>query len=240
MKKKIAIVKLGHIDHLLNIDKIKNWSSSLFEIVHIHCIDYLPDSDVEDGYLDKKYTRNGLSEKMKCPTDCDYAIGIMRYRFEDNFYLHRINKKCGVISLNGIEDILRKESISLENFIIKQIYEIVALTHLVGDMSSDEVYKYVHLDTRGCLFDMNGERTDILYNTEKPIICDSCREAFRKQQINSDVVKKLERELPKIRKPFIISIEKKIKKYPLLSVIISALVPITLSIIANLICELIE
>lgn len=240
MKKKIAIVKLGHIDYLIDIEKIKKWTSKLFEIKDVHCIDYLPESDVEDGYLDKKYSRNGLSEDIKCPASCDYAIGIMPYRFQDNFYLHRISSKCAVISLYGIDEILRKDNISLENFIINQIYEITALTHLVEDMSSDNVYKYIHLDTRGCLFDMNGERSDILYNTENPIICDSCRESFRKQQIDSNVIKILENELPRIRKPFILKIEKKIKQHPFVSVILSALISIVLSIIANLICKLIE
>lgn len=235
MKSKITIIKLGHIDHFVNIQKIKKWKSNLFEVINIQCVEHLPDSEIIDGFLDQKFTKEKLSEIISCPKGSDFAIAIMPYRFIDNFYMHRIRNNCVVISLCGISDILEKDNISTENFIIKQIYEICAIKNLVNDIASDDVYQFVHLDTRGCIFDMNGQRSDILYNTEKPIICESCKNTFKKKQINAEIVSILEKELKRIKKPLILRIERYIRKYPLVSVILSILLGISLNLISNLI-----
>lgn len=233
MKSKVTLIKLGHINHFVNIEKIKKWKSKLFEVVNIQCVEHLPDTDSWDGYLDQKFTRDELNKIISCPKDSDFAIAIMPYRFVDNFYMHRIGNNCVVISLSGIPEILEKDNISVENFIIKQIYEICAIKNLVNDISSEDVYQFVHLDTRGCIFDMNGERSDILYNTEKPIICESCKTTFKKKQVNSEIVSILEQELKNIKKPLVLRIERYIRKYPLVSVILSAFVALLLNLIAN-------
>lgn len=240
MKIKITLIRLGHIRHLVNLENIKKWKSNIFEIEEIQCLEYLPESNIEDGYLDQKYTKGELDKKISCPSTSDIAIAIMPYRFIDNFYMHRINEKCVVISLFGIPEILELDNISIENFILKQIYEICAIRNLVNDISSDDVYRIVHRDTRGCLFDMNGNREDILFNTEKPIICESCIDKFKKKQINSNIISTFEKELKKIKKPLILRLERRIRKYPFASLIISGLIAISLNLIASLIWDVVK
>ena len=238
MKYKVALIRLGHTQHLVDFQLIKKWKSKLFTITTIQCREHLPDSDIADGYLDVKYSREELRSLVSCPYDCDYAVAIMPYRFTDNFYMHRINPECAVISLYGIPDILKADNIAIEHFIIKQLYEICAIKHLMSNIYEDDVYKFMHLDTRGCLFDMNGERADILYNTEHPIICEECKGKFKSRQIELEVVSQFEKELKRIKKSPILLIERWIKKYPLFAILLSALGAICLNIIANLICEL--
>ena len=238
MKYKVALIRLGHTQHLVDFQFIKKWKSKLFSIATIQCIEHLPDGDIADGYLDVKYSREKLQSLVSCPQDCDYAVVIMPYRFTDNFYMHRINANCVVISLYGIPDILKADNISIEHFIIKQLYEICAIKHLMSDISSDDVYNFVHLDTRGCLFDMNGERSDILYNTEQPIICEECKGKFKSRQVELEVISQFEKELKRIKKPAILLIERWIKRYPLLAMLLSPLGAIFLNVMANLIGEL--
>lgn len=233
MKSKITIIKLGYIDHFVNIQKVKNWKSKLFEVTDIECVEHLPDSDIIDGYLDQKFSVDELQDIISCPKNSDFAIAIMPYRFIDNFYMHRIGNNCVVISLCDIPEILEKEKISTENFILKQIYEICAIKNLVNDIASDDVYQFIHLDTRGCIFDMNGQRSHILYNTEKPIICQSCKNTFKSKQVNNQIVSILEEELKNIKKPLILRIERYIRKYPLFSIIVSGLIAIFLNILSN-------
>lgn len=240
MKYKITLIKLGYAGCLVDLQKVKKWASKIFEITEIQCVDYLPESDIEDGYLDTKYTKEKLQTLISCPKDSDFAVAIMPYKFLDNFYMHRIGADCVVISLYGIPEILGLENISVENFIIKQLYEICAIKCLIKDISSDDVYEFVHRDTRGCIFDMNGERTDILYNTETPIICDSCKDTFKRKQINTQIISTLEKELRRIKKPMILRIERSIKKYPLVSVVISGLIAICLNLLASFIWELLN
>ena len=154
--------------------------------------------------------------------------------------MHRISNKCVVISLYGITDILKPENISIEHFIIRQLYEICAIKYMINDLLSDDVYQFIHSDTRGCLFDLNGDKSDILYNTEQPIICEECKGKFKHKQAQYGIIRTLEKELKKIQKPFILRAERWIKKYPLLSVIISMLTAITLNVVANLLYEILK
>lgn len=236
-KLKIAIITLGNVEQKVNLKKIKNWKSKLFEINTIQKIDHIPESDVDDGYLDHKFSSDGLNAAVSCPDCSDLAIAIMANRFDDNFYLHRLSENCVGLSIYGIKEILNSENISIENFIIKQFYELYSLKKLVVHFASDEVYEIVHSATRGCLFDLNGDRFDIIYNTEKPIICDSCKSKFSNIQLEEKTFPTIVKELKKIKKPFISRVESFIRKYPLLSICLSGIFAISLNLIANIIYE---
>lgn len=240
MKIKITLVKLGHIEHIVNFKKLEKWKSNIFEITELQCIEDMPDGDISDFYLDQKFSKEELKRIVSHSDNSDITIALMPCRFTDNFYMHRIGDNCLTISLYDIPEILMRKNISVENFIIKQIYEICAFKYLFKDISTDEIYILSHRDTKGCLFDLNGNRIDILYNTEKPTICDSCKTIFRKKQIDSRTISLFEKELRKIKKPLILRIEQSIKKYPLGSVVLSGLFAILLSITANLASDLIK
>lgn len=240
MKKiKFAIVKFGATDHLCDYKTLKSWKSQLFEIQSVYSIDNPPTDDIVDGYWDLKYSRELMGEFITCPDDCDIAVAIMPYRFKDNFYMHRVSSNVAVISLYGIREILAEDDISIENFVLKQFYELTAIKHLMEDISDDAVYDLVHRDTRRCLFDMNGDRMDILYNTEQPCICDECKSKFKKKQVATNVIFLFEKELKKLRKPFVARLEKLIRSYPFISLICSLLSAVLVNILANYICQFI-
>jgi hypothetical protein len=239
-KLKLTIVKLGHVDRLFDLNFILKWKSELFQIVNIQNISNLPNTPNDDFCLDQKYDATELCDLVKCPSDSEIAVGIMAHRFVDNFYMHRVSTSCVLISLYGIDDLLAKESISIENFILKQLYEIFAIKCLMSDISSNDIYSIVHKDTRGCIFDLNGDRQDIIYNTERPVICTSCKSEFNKRQIDNNVLMKIESELKRLNKPIIQRLEIFIRKYPLLSIVVSGLVAISLNLIASALWDLIK
>lgn len=47
---------------------------------------------------------------------------------------------------------------------------------------------------------MNGERSDILYNTEQPILCDECKGKFKSKQVELEIISQFEKELKRIKK----------------------------------------
>jgi hypothetical protein len=239
-KIKIAIVILGHSNLQFEVKNIKNIGSNIFEVTSLEEVSDLPETNLEDGYLDQKFERAQIGTLIKCPDSADIALGIMSYRFNDNFYMHRVGKNCAVVSLYGIDGILDRKSISMDNFIKKQLYEITALYLLCNDLISDDVYKLVHRDTKGCLFDLNGDRQDIIYNTETPIICEACKSKFRKIQIEGNILELFQKELKNIRKPLIQRLERAIQKYPLISITISAMAAILLNLAASAIWEKIK
>jgi hypothetical protein len=240
VKMKISLILLGHANNLFNVNKIRKWKSKIFEVTNIQTIEHLPECEVDDVYLDQKFEKDQLSKLVSCPSESDLAIGIMAYRFVDNFYMHRIGSNCVVVSLHGISDLLSREFISMDNFIVKQIYEASALKCLFKIISTDDVYSLVHRDTRGCLFDLNGDRRDIVYNSEKPILCSSCKAEFKNRQIEEDAISVFESELKKICKPKILQIELFIKKYPLFSVLTTGIIAVSLNLIASALWEFIK
>ena len=233
-KTTITIIKVGYTDRLLNLKKIKKWKSDIFEIfdpVEIQSLKLPLEDQVSDGYLDIKFTRESmekfiLSSGGNLNLTSDFVVPITSYRFTDNFFMHRITNNIVSISIYGISKILEREKIPLENFIIKQLYEICALKRIFTDISykNKETYSIYHKDTRGCLFDLNGDRTDIIYNTEKPILCNSCKTKFDEKGMPKGQISILEKELKRLQKPFIVKVEKHIRRHPLLSIVISALI----------------
>jgi hypothetical protein len=231
---KIKLIIIGHSDKVVNFDLIKKYKSKFFNFSDIERINNLPNPQKNDGYLDIKYTKAEIQTVMKDIEFDGLCIAIMNYGFDDNFYMHRVGNNKVCISIFELENILSEKKISIENFIIKNIYEIFIFYRIIKNLTNNkEVYEFVHSDTRGCLFDLNGDTRDIVYNTEKPIICDECKGKISKKSIPKNFLEDIQGELLKIDKPFIKKIENFISKYPLFSVLVTFLFSTFINLFSN-------
>lgn len=233
----IKIVELGNIKEKIDKKKLEKYKSEFFKIEQFEKIEILPPQLTNKNTLDIVYSKNEIAEIFKGIKFDGVIVGVMNYRFEDNFYMHRISQNAMVISLYGIKEILTPANIELENFIIRCIYEAICFYRAWGNLVSDEVYQFVHPDTRGCLFDLNGDRVDIIYNTEKPIICDKCKGRLREKALSEGFLERFCNELKRIDKPFLMKVELFIRKYPLLSFIIAIFVSIFINILSSFVYE---
>lgn len=236
----VKLIIVGHADRVVNFDLIKKYKSKFFKFSDIERINNLPNPKKDDGYLDIVYTKEEIQSIMKDIEFDGICLAIMNYGFDDNFYMHRVgaNKVC--ISVYGLENILSQKTISIENFIIKNTYEVFIFYTILKNLTKhNEVYTFVHNDTRGCLFDMNGDRRDIVYNTEKPIICDECKGKISKKSIPKNFLEDIQKELFKIDKPFIKKIENFIAKYPLFSVATTFIFSTIINLFSNWIWDFI-
>ncbi len=238
-KTSIKLVIIGHIDKIVDFEFIQNYKSNLFVIEELNRISDLPPPKKNDGYLDVVYSADEMKSILSNIQCNDFCIGIMNYRFVDNFYMHRIDNNKMCISIAGLEEILMSRDISLENFIIKNIYEIFSFYKIFGSTLDGDVYEFVHEDTRGCLFDLNGDKNDILYNTEKPIICNECLSKINKKALPNNFVDSIKSELETINKPLLKRVELFIKKYPLLSIMMTIIFSTLINILSNFIWSLI-
>ena len=99
-----------------------------------------------------------------------------------------------------MKDILEKENIPFTNLILKSIYEI-SLAYKANHNSipnNYEIYNFVHNDTRNCLFDMDGNKTDIIYSCIKPTICEQCEHNL--SNINNKLLSKVKKEIKRLNK----------------------------------------
>jgi len=84
---------------------------------------------------------------------------------------------------------------------------------------------------------MNGDKFDIIYNTESPCICNECKSFINGKNIPEGFVSGLEKELKKIRKPLLSRVETFIKKYPLFSIGLTLFSSFLISVLASLFVE---
>lgn len=238
---KIKLIIIGHSDRVVNFDLIKKYKSKFFNFSDIERINNLPNPEKDDGYLDIVYTKAEIQTVMNDIEFDGLCIAIMNYGFDDNFYMHRVGNNKVCISIFELESILSEKKISIENFIIKNVYEIFIFYKIVKNLTDNkEVYQFIHTDTRGCLFDLNGDKRDIVYNTEKPIICDECKGKISKKSIPKNFLEDIQGELLKIDKPFIKKIENFISKYPLFSVLVTFLFSTFINLFSNWLWEIIK
>lgn len=239
-KVKVKIIIIGHADRIVDFQIIQKHNSQFFECSDIEHIPIVPNCQKDDGFLDNVYSKSELTKLLENIQFDGICIAVMNYRFNDNFYMHRLDSNKLCISITGIEEILLRKSISIENFVLKNIYEAFIFYKIFNNLVNDEVYNFVHHDTRGCIFDLNGDKNDIIYNTESPIICEECQSKINKKSMPKDFIKSVQNELNKIHKPWIKSVEIFIKRYPLVSVFTTFIFATVINLISNVVWEVIK
>ncbi|MDR0932472.1 MAG: hypothetical protein LBM70_05555 [Victivallales bacterium] len=238
-KENIKLVLLGHAKHLVDTSKLLRYKSNFFHITDPVVKEKMPDKKVKDSYLNIEYSKEEVTSILSDITSESIVIGIMAYPYNDNFYMHRLGGKKCCISLANINHILRSEKISTENFIIKNIFEVVLLYNLFGSVSIENGFH--HNDTRGCIFDMCGDTDDIIYNTEKPIICDECKGKIINHSLPEGYLAAFEKELAQIDKTpsqkFEIWVGEHPFLYSLIILIVNIFLTIGINIFTNYLCK---
>jgi len=225
-----TIITLGHIKHRINVDRIRSWPSKLFKISGISACTNIPDGKV--GW--QQFTDDDL-DFVRLDTNADITVAITEYALEENYYIRRITSGVVVLSLYEVADVLGRQNIPIEHFIIRNLYEIAMLFLLYGSLQPTRtgVPSIIHDETRSCLFDMNGLKCDVEYSTSKPSICSQCHAALSRSQLPNDTLRKLEKELKRIRKPLYHRIVGFVKQRPILSLWIAIVAGIILELVGN-------
>ncbi|MCL2405005.1 MAG: hypothetical protein FWC92_05610 [Defluviitaleaceae bacterium] len=227
-KTKIKIVKLGYQKNNIVFDKLKKYKSKIFE-VEIFEQD-LPKCDFEWGY-----SFDTLRDILTTNFDEKYfniCIGYLDATIENNLFGKKLkDNNVTVVSFYQIEKILSDNNIDIFNFVLSMIYRHLTRYIVVGESLS-------HSATRSCLFDMCGNKNDVIYCSSQPIICNICESKIKKVQTPDGYLAVLKKELKRIRKHNYYVIVEAIKKHPYLSLFIGIISGIIIGLITNFIFEL--
>lgn len=60
---------------------------------------------------------------------------------------------------------------------------------------------FTHDETKGCLFDMNGIKSDLIESCNKPIICRECEYKLTNAMVPNNVIENIKHELKSVKKP---------------------------------------
>lgn len=226
-KTRITVVTVGHVPADFSRLKIKNWESSVFEIVNgIESYSLTCDSD---GY-GWEFTDKALEKALPDKFNGDFLIAIVSVPIELNWYSRRLSANRVVFSFHEIKEILRFSNVPLENVIYRLLYVYTLLYKRSGNRIPEaaEYTNFTHDETRGCLFDMNGIKTDVVYSSHNPIICTDCVERLRREKVSDETIACCQNEIRRIRKTLFYRITDFIKKHPLWSLAISGSTAIVL------------
>ena len=228
--KNIKLVSIGYLPSEFNRKKISQFSSSLFKVVG--SIDNLALRCNADG-SQWEFSDDLVRKQMPPqPNGADFMIAIVNVPLENNWYSRRLGNNQIVFTFHEIKEILQQANIPLENVIYRLLYAYTFAYIRSGNQIPEfhEMTNFTHDEARGCLFDMNGIKTDLVASCHNPIICEQCKERLRRDQVAEDDIKSAEKEIKKIRKDLYFRILGSIKRHPIITLVISSIFAFTLSV----------
>lgn len=231
-KTRITVAIVGHMPADFNRHKIKKWDSSVFEIVDgVESYSLTCDSDG----LGWEFTDESLERVLPSKFNGEFLIAIVNVPIEHNWYSRRLSANRVVFSFHEIKEILRFSNIPLENVIYRLLYVYTLLYKRSGNRIpvNAENTSFTHDDSRGCLFDMNGIKTDVIYSCHNPVICPDCVERLRREKVSDETITQCKSEIRRIRKTLFYRIADFIKQHPLWSLVISAVTAIILGALGS-------
>jgi hypothetical protein len=240
MKVKIRLALLGHVPHSSDIQQISKWNSSIFEVIGIGQYAISGDSDRPNW----QYSDDNINGQLPGRQDADVLLAITNVPIQQNFYARRFSDNRVCLTYNEMAEILASDNIPQVNLVLKVLYAISIVYKKNGNRVPvrDEDIAISHDETRGCIFDMNGIKTDIIYSLNKPQICNECVQSLINNHVavnrfDKESITKIQKELKKINKGSYYSILDLIKKYPYWAIAISSVSAILLGMIGSILAS---
>jgi len=236
-KLRIKVVTLGSGFPLFDNSRIKNWKSDIFKVV-----DPIKNHELNantDG-SNWEYYDDTLAQQIPEYSDADLLLAITKIPLEENWFLRCIGKNRFIFTYYEIKDILIRDNIPIENAILRILYALSLMFSSSGNMilSSDRIPTFTHDENKGCLFDMNGIKTEIISSCHLPILCDACVQRLRINGISNEELKIVKKEIKKIKKGLYSNLTSAIKRHPILAIVISSVSAIVLGLIASILGNL--
>lgn len=238
-KIKIHIGIIGYLPFEFSRKKISRWKSELFEVVKIDEYNICSKrSDTGDwGYTDSLLNR----ELPKRGAE-DIFIGITYVPIQNNYYARRLEDNRIIVSLFGIHKGISNNNIPTENLLLRVMYSAILVFSQEQNMSPalQGRLELLHDDTRGCIFDMAGNKSDVIYSLNKPQLCNGCIKHLQDSKVSNNTIAIVNKELKRIKKGRYYVIESFVKRKPILSIIITFVAGVLMSIVANYIYDFIN
>lgn len=235
---KIKLISVGHLPLGLQLDRVKKWGSQIFEVdPFIDNYSLRCDSDGPDWEFSDHLVKAQLPELQ----GYDFLIAIVNVPLEGNWYARRLGDNSVVFTFHEIRDILSHSNIPLENAIYRVLYAYSLLFLRSGRSIPDygALSGYTHDETRGCLFDMNGIKTDLVASCHNPKLCDECEERFKANKVPGSTLTLAKKEIKGIRKELYYRIIEGVKRHPIVALLISVTAALAIGVTSSMLASVI-
>lgn len=236
-KLNIKIVRVGHFPKDFQQKDILNWHSKIFELKpEIESFHLKENSDLFNwAYSDKL-----MNKRVPKTSGEDLLLAITNVPLEENYYARRLdNGNRAVVTFHDTHSILEFHNIPLKNFIFRVLYaySLIFMRCKQQGLAFKQLKDFTHDETRGCLFDMNGNKVDLHYSCSKPVICEECVQRLKDEGVAIETIEQIRSELKKIRKTLFFRALGFVKAHPIWALIISSVWAFLLNIVASLITK---
>jgi hypothetical protein len=235
-KVKIKMITLGHMPPHVDIDKIRSWHSQIFEIVG--SIENQEIRRNSDG-VDWEFSDVLLGEEVAVDPAVNIVFALTSVPLEMNWYSRRIGRNRVVLTFHEIKEYLKQENIPLENLVLRVLYAYSLVFLRSGNKIPDYVdaTSFTHDETRGCLYDMNGVKSDVIESCVEPIICSECQEKMRVQRVSNNAISSAQNEMKKIRKNAYFRAADFVKRRPFAALVISSLFALLIGTLGSILAS---
>lgn len=216
-KIKIRIGIIGHMPIKINQRQIIRWKSELFEVVKVDEYKSFSKRSNTRGW---GYTDSLLNRELPKRKSEDIFIGITNIRIKNNYISRRLEDNRVIVSLSGIHKDIRNNNIPIENLILRVIYSYALDFCMEQNMQVQKGrLELLHDETRGCIFDMAGDKSDVIYSLNKPQLCTDCIKHLEDSKVPKNTIATVNKELKKIKKRQYYVIKSWFKHRPIISTI---------------------
>lgn len=231
---------LGHLKHAINFNKVKKWKSELFEIVGE--FDHYTITSESDG-SNWEYSDSNIDGLLPNRGEEDIMLALTQVPIEDNYYARRYSDQRVCITYHEMVNILFENNIPLENLMLRVLYSICILYKKNGNQlpRTGQASIVTHDETRGCVFDMNGIKGDVVYSLNKPQLCPACYNGLTNSnghKLSVNEVKTIQKELKRIKKLRYYLILDFVKRNPYMAIFISLVTAFLIGVLSSLFASL--
>ena len=227
----ISLISLGSLKYSVDIKYLEAWKSKLIKIRHGAAVGHLPNAEGENW----EYTNTQLKDLIIPDRSASFTLALINAPLENNYYMRRLGSNIAVLSLFEMAEIVRDSDFTLENYILRNVYELTVLFAANNSLLPADANTWTHDDVRGCLFDMNANKSDILFSMHKPNLCASCGSRVLTKQVDPSFLPGLSKDLPKIKKALYFRMTEWIKTHPILALIITSCFAMVINLLASVI-----
>ncbi len=232
-KVSIKIAVLGQLPTDFDQRELLKLKSSVFE-VNSSIETYQLNEDSEGN--DWEYTDDQLEKYLTNPFAEDFLIILVNVKLQRNWFVRRLTNNRVLFSFHEIADILRFHNVPLQNIVLRVLYGATLIYRRYSDRipPGTEKTNYAHDETRGCLFDMNALKWDVVHSCNKAILCEHCVATLKKATVSNELVANVQKEIVKIRKPLFYRIVDFVKRHPIWLLVLSMGTALVVGIVSSI------
>jgi hypothetical protein len=230
----VHIVSLGDQRQPINFGYLKSWRSDVFEIVECSTMDNVPDANSAAW----EYPDSQLNSLVPASVDFDLTLIVVAAPLEGNFYSRRLTQRSAVVSLYEMSAILAANNLKTEDFLIQRLYALsIYFRAGVGSSPTAVAASLAHHAVRGCLFDMNANKSDIIFSMNRPTLCGACQTKIGNVALPSEFLSNVCVELKRIHRPKFYVLAEWVRSHPILALFLTALASLFINLLSNSIFE---